>query len=212
MVRKDISPEEKLLSIIKEEDDNALRKKEEGIKNSAIFNRINKRVEDVKSLLKEKFSISSGVNIKKANSVFFTILLVLIIFLLTDFVNCRPSLKKIYDNASNLHPAPDKKRLITPLAPLPDYLEVCKKRDLFSPSATKSKLIEREVLSLSQLIKDLRLVGIYWGECPEAMIEHIKEKRTYFVKQGETIKDIKVKTILEDRVILEYNNEEMELM
>lgn len=212
MVKENISPEEKLLNIIKQEDNNTIKKREEGVKNSAIFNKINKVAGNVRSLLKEKFSISSGANIKKANSAFFVILLVLIIFLLIDFVNYRPSLKKIYDNVSNLHSAPVEKKLITLLEPFSDYLEICKKRDLFSPSAAKSELIETEVLNLSQLIKDLRLVGIYWGEYPEAMIEHIKEKKTYFVKQGQTIKNIKVKTILEDRVILKYNNEEMELM
>jgi type II secretory pathway component PulC len=44
------------------------------------------------------------------------------------------------------------------------------------------------------------------------MIEDKAAKKTYFLKTGDEIKGMKVKAILKDRVILQYGEEEMELM
>jgi type II secretory pathway component PulC len=56
------------------------------------------------------------------------------------------------------------------------------------------------------------LVGIAWSNDPEAMIEDGKNKRTFFVKRGQTLDDeVKVVTIFKDKVILTFKGKEFEL-
>ena len=55
-------------------------------------------------------------------------------------------------------------------------------------------------------------MGIYFSEEPEVIIEDKAEKKTYFLKEGENIKEIKVKSIRQDRVILESDGVDWELM
>ena len=61
-------------------------------------------------------------------------------------------------------------------------------------------------------MRGFKLVGISWGKEPIVMIESKYEKRTYFLKKGDSMGQFKIKDILEDRVILDYNEELIELM
>ena len=62
--------------------------------------------------------------------------------------------------------------------------------------------------------KDLKLVGISWGQSPKAMIRSKKEQNTYFLRQEQIIgiTGIEVKTIFKDKVIISYQGEEKELL
>lgn len=66
--------------------------------------------------------------------------------------------------------------------------------------------------ALSQLIEGLTLVGINRGAGPEAFIEDKTQSRTYFVKVGQTVRNLKVKSIGTDNsVVLELEGEEITL-
>jgi len=96
--------------------------------------------------------------------------------------------------------------------PLAFYAEQARKRDIFHPVTSAIKGIAGS--GLQALTKDLCLAGIYQpiGKPSEVMIEDKAAKKTYFLKEGDEIKGMKVKAILKDRVILQYGEEEMELM
>jgi len=65
---------------------------------------------------------------------------------------------------------------------------------------------------LSQLIEGLTLVGINRGAGPEAFIEDKAQNRTYFVKVGQMVRNLKVKSIGSDNsVVLELEGEEITL-
>ena len=65
---------------------------------------------------------------------------------------------------------------------------------------------------LSQLIEGLTLVGINRGAGPEAFIEDKAQNRTYFVKVGQSVRNLKVKSIGADNtVVLELDGEEITL-
>jgi len=65
---------------------------------------------------------------------------------------------------------------------------------------------------LSQLIEGLTLVGINRGAGPEAFIEDKAQNRTYFVKVGQMVRNLKVKSIGADNsVVLELEGEEITL-
>jgi type II secretory pathway component PulC len=93
--------------------------------------------------------------------------------------------------------------------PLKVYIEEVKKRDIFRPVQAAGTVAK---FSLQGLTKDLVLSGIYQGKYPEAIIEDKTTKKVYFLKEGDEVKGLKVKSILKDRVILQYGEEEVELL
>jgi len=63
------------------------------------------------------------------------------------------------------------------------------------------------------LLGDLRLVGISQGATAEsiAMIEQVSTRQTHFLKAGDRISQFTVQQILEDRVVLQYGTQTVEL-
>ncbi|MCM8792773.1 MAG: hypothetical protein NC826_06535 [Candidatus Omnitrophica bacterium] len=92
------------------------------------------------------------------------------------------------------------------------YLEKVSQRDIFNIEK-KAQIVttKSSTEAVQEALKSLKLVGISWSENPDAMIEDSRAMRTFFVKTGQTFGDFKVKAIFKDRVILLYNNEEIEL-
>ena len=66
--------------------------------------------------------------------------------------------------------------------------------------------------SLANKLSNYKVVGIAWLDLPESisvMIEDTKSNLTYFLREGEKLDDVIVKTIYTDRVVLSYENEEI---
>ena len=77
---------------------------------------------------------------------------------------------------------------------------------------TKSVETAPENRKIVLLTKTFKLVGIAWLDTIDSasvMIEDTDKNVTYFLKQGEKIGDIIVKTIYADGAVLGYENEEM---
>jgi hypothetical protein len=96
------------------------------------------------------------------------------------------------------------------------YLEKVRARDIFKmgmkkPSVTKETTNRGPSSRIMDATSQLKLVGISWSNDPDAMIEDAKAMRTFFVKRGQMIGEIKVQAILKDKVILSYGGEEIEL-
>ena len=95
-----------------------------------------------------------------------------------------------------------------------EYVKMSKRRDIFSReqrAAVGGSAVDDKPTD-PRIKTDLQLVGIYFSEAPEVIIEDKAEKKTYFLKEGDNIKGIKVKSIRQDRVILESNGMDWELM
>ena len=66
--------------------------------------------------------------------------------------------------------------------------------------------------SLASKLSKYKVVGIAWLDLPESisvMIEDMKTGMTYFLREGEKLDDVTIKTIYTDRVVLSYENEEI---
>ncbi|MGE5197080.1 MAG: hypothetical protein ACM3IL_01070 [Deltaproteobacteria bacterium] len=92
------------------------------------------------------------------------------------------------------------------------YIDKITQRNIFKMGAKKS-LEENAPPSskILELAQSLKLVGISWSNDPDAMIEDTKATRTFFVKKGQAIGELKVKDITKDKVILTYAGEDIEL-
>lgn len=95
-----------------------------------------------------------------------------------------------------------------------EYVEMTKKRDIFNrePRAAVEGPVVADKPAEQQNKANLQLVGIYFSEAPEVIIEDKVKKKTYFLKEGDHFEGIKVKSIRQDRVILESGGAEWELM
>lgn len=151
------------------------------------------------------------IDFKKVNRALWVIL-ILLILLAAYYVFKRPNLSKVTSAIFESGYQARGSKPIDTFKPLAFYAEQARKRDIFHPVTSAIKGIAGS--GLQALTKDLGLAGIYQpvGKPSEAMIEDKAAKKTYFLKTGDEIKGMKVKAILKDRVILQYGEEEMELM
>lgn len=100
---------------------------------------------------------------------------------------------------------------------LQDQLEPLRQQNPFTGITQQQILVEEAPAEpakpqLSQLIEGLILVGINRGAGPEAFIEDKTQSRTYFVKVGQSVRNLKVKSIGTDNsVVLELEGEEITL-
>ena len=92
------------------------------------------------------------------------------------------------------------------------YAEQIKKRDIFeSPLYKKENENPVPQTTVSDITRSLRLVGIVLDKNDEAIIEDLESRQTFFVHKGDHIKDAVVEEIQESKIILLYNNQRVEL-
>ncbi|HTZ11144.1 MAG TPA: hypothetical protein VMD04_02025 [Candidatus Margulisiibacteriota bacterium] len=96
------------------------------------------------------------------------------------------------------------------------YLEKARERDIFTmnkkPVSNEAGLPKVSAEKIAEATQNLRLVGISWSDDPDVMIEDTKIQRTFFLKKGQVLeKDIRLKAVFKDKVILSYAGEEIEL-
>ena len=207
-----ISPEERLFKVIREgrkSPSGRVRRFFANLKAGALVRQGSEKA--ASTALPIKFQ---EIDLKVINKIFMNILVISIIFGTYYMVSKRPSAAKIADVISGIKLQAIKRRSIETFKPLYFYTDEVKKRDIFRPVVKDIEEIKVKITKpkLQELAKDLTLVGIYIGRYPEVMIEVKTEEKTYFLKQGDEIKGMKIKEILKDRVILEYQGEEIELI
>lgn len=96
------------------------------------------------------------------------------------------------------------------------YLASVDRRNIFQPFEKEEiRTPSGEVIAtsaISKMIEKIKLVGISWFDSVDSasvMIEDTEKKMTYFLKKGEKIGSLIVKTIYADSVKLGYENEEI---
>ena len=94
------------------------------------------------------------------------------------------------------------------------YGSVIEKRDLFQAGLpTRGGPVANTSASTAEArFKDLTLVGIISGKNPQAIIEDKKDQKTYFLKTGESLGELRIEQILDEKVTLSYEGEQFDLM
>jgi hypothetical protein len=91
------------------------------------------------------------------------------------------------------------------------YLRPVNERNIFRPYVAKPVAKRAAAQDLAHRMSKYKLVGIAWLDLPETatiMIEDPRKKDTFFLKQGEQLEGVTVKTIYTDRVVFSHENEE----
>ncbi len=95
------------------------------------------------------------------------------------------------------------------------YLAGVNDRNIFQPFVVSDKQVGHMLAKNRKILQktaNLRLVGIAWLDTVDSasvMIEDTEKGKTYFLKKGQKIGDIIVKTIYADSAVLGYEDEEM---
>ncbi len=156
------------------------------------------------------------LDIKLVNNALLLLAALLTLYFITDFSGSYRKLKRMPSLQIRVQQAASAKeqQVSTLLRTTAYYSEVARKRDIFKIGARptdKSRAVRAPSDRLKEAIKNFRLVGISWSNDPDVMIEDTKFKRTYFLKRGQTMDNgVKLRAILKDKVILSYENEEIE--
>jgi hypothetical protein len=89
------------------------------------------------------------------------------------------------------------------------YLKDISGRSIFAASSG----VEAEKFSqrLDIEIKDVNLVGILWGENPQAIVEDKKTQNTYYLTKGQYLGEFQVEALQEGKIILNYKGNKYEL-
>ena len=214
MAEQRSTPEEKLLKLIEKEDGNEpvlLKRKRKiflGFNNFwfSIKKRISRGVGGLKSGIREP-------NLKILNKVLLVISICLLGFSVMDFVLNHPDIKDAYDQGNYVLPDSQTEGVISEKRPFLHYLEMVQRRNIFSPIELKQEeKPEVQAEQLQKMASNFGLVGISWDEEPIAMIEDKTEKRTYFLRKGDKIKEFNIDDIFESKVILSFEGKIIELI
>jgi len=66
-------------------------------------------------------------------------------------------------------------------------------------------------VNLEALTKGYKLVGIFWSDAPQAMIESVLDGRTNLVSENETLGEFTIRKILPNKVVIGKDDKEWEL-
>ncbi len=95
--------------------------------------------------------------------------------------------------------------------PFESYLEGIRGREIFKRAAIVADA-EQPLANLEEnMLKDIALIGVISDENPQAILENKKAQKTFYLRKGQMIEDFKVYDIEEGRVILEREGQMYEL-
>ena len=149
------------------------------------------------------------IDLPKINNVLLGCLVILVILAVVMFSNKRQlSLQKLSELPSDTVSSV-RNETVEPYPPVNVYLQQVRKRNVFRPGTAENIALGG---SMPVTDKDFVLSGIYIGPVPQAIITVQSEQKAYFLKEGDVINGYTVKTILRNKVILERDDEEIELL
>lgn len=93
--------------------------------------------------------------------------------------------------------------------PLEEYLQSVSGRQIFGAAA--SSAANPASGASADLVKDINLVGIIAGDNPQAIIEDKKAQKTYYLNKGQLIGEMQLEDIQEGKIILNFNGQRFEL-
>ncbi|MDD5653252.1 MAG: type II secretion system protein N [Candidatus Omnitrophica bacterium] len=202
-MKDNISPEEKLLRLIKGDKKAPVEKKEEPaakILPAALKPKIN-----------PQFNNFIFFTLKKLKIILFVISLV---YLAVTFIYPYFSSKKINLPAVSAQSFKEEAIAVSKKEkkPFEYYLKDVQGRQVFgSFSETQEGPGAAAVAAEADSIKDINLLGVVMGDNPQAIIEDKKSQKTVYVNRGQFIGQFQVEDIREGKVILNYKGQRYEL-
>ncbi len=169
------------------------------------------RVYFLKDWFKRRFqgSAHQGFNVKIISNVLGICIFVLTIYFMSNLLASFINLKKVGNLLLEVKKEDSSLALpgeaFVSKKTVSYFLEKIRQRDIFRMGQNKS--VDAGVASrgpssrIIEATQHLKLVGISWSEDPDAMIEDTLALRTFFVKRGGLVGEVKVQAIYKDKLI-----------
>ena len=207
--KDNITPEERLLKIIESP----------GIQKAKVYLGAKVKAIDIKSIVKQlkgfKFdkNFIKKIDLRLANKIVACLCGFMTLFLVFDFFKVNSNLRSRFEKTlqASKSTITEEKKVAFPGVNIEEILTQAKRRNVFTFLAAPSKAEVSLSPDIAAIIANLKLVGIIWSSNPQAMIENTREQRTFLLSQGEQIGQMKVKRILQDKIIIEVEGQEQEL-
>jgi type II secretory pathway component PulC len=217
--RDDLSPEEKLLRLIrrsskkssKEKQPNQIAspkaQKEEGVSHSPASASINIPKKEIKFI----FTGIKSINFVLINRIIIAVVVVVLALFSLYLFFISPDTFESSSLIKSQHKKISLKEKKT--KPYSEYQQEIAKRRLFQsgPQEPQAKKVIPGGAAFNDLVKDLHLLGIVSADKPQAIIEDRRSQKTFFLYIGDYVGEIKVEAISSDKVVLEYKGETISL-
>lgn len=220
-MQRDISPEEKLLSIIKGKqarpDSDKAPMPEAKNPRAGMVDAPGKKLDDfICKVLKNDFfknSIFDPGTLRVFNKYMVIALVIIASYFILDMLLVKPA-----RNAASVISIVSSSRMPVPIT------EKAMPIETKNYSYHSGKIAEKNIFSgsaygqgdspdgaASDDAANIKLVGIVPGENPQAIIEDTKNQKTYYLIKNQSVNDINVEDVSEGKVILEYRGKRMTL-
>ncbi|MFH0877445.1 MAG: hypothetical protein V1863_04390 [Candidatus Omnitrophota bacterium] len=203
-----LTPEEKLLRIIESPPG-----KVHPLRSKKRLPELKFSLKQLKSQYKER--AKAFLNLKTANGALTFVSGAVTVFLAIDFWIGLPRASALQHLEATAKKQDIGSLTMENLDPVTLYLQEITQRNIFAlvesdqPGMTEAAAAQAVVKTLNE---SLRVVGIIWSDAaPQVIMEDIQEGRTHLLNRGAKIREARVKDILKDRVILSYDNQDIEL-
>lgn len=227
MANEKISPEERLFNIIRDQKNQKDGKKSHAAPDflRALLNVFKLRAKSLWRLVPAgRFSALAfdihDIDVKALNKILTAILAFITAAALFNIIDNKLDITKISKGiAGASRQGPDRKSGIELFKPFDFYSNLLRKRNIFIASSDKEAQIgvsqrSAQAPAVAEILKEIKLKGIAWGKYPKVIIKNEKEDKVYFLTEGQMIGStgIEIKVILKHKVIIRYNDEELELI
>lgn len=211
-MKKDMSPEERLLALIKNKDK---KTGEPAAENQAAKTPPTLQTESTKKYVHlsntfraylSKINIFEPAVLKSINKYLVIMSVLLTVYFIADLLfvkpyrNVMPAIQAMPEPRKNALQA--KKETPLEVKDYSQYSQAISGKNIFGQPAGGESGPSREINVLEDASNNIGLVGIVAGTNPLAIIEDKKNQKTYYLSRGESFNGYTVEEILEDRVIL----------
>ena len=220
MVKKDISPEEKLLSLIKGKNKkDTIVTTPQAPKEASVQTVMSKADERLDGMLKSelfKNKLFAPSTLKNVNRYLVVILGVTILYFVMDLIFARPyknvqSLisKANAPQAQNEKKSPVEPKNITVVKDYSSYSRSVPGKTVFGQS--QGGPVTPEDVGSTDISEQVGLVGIIAGDNPQAILEDKKAQKTYYLNKGQSFNGYVVEEISENKVVLDCEGKKISL-
>lgn len=208
-MRDNISPEEKLLRLIRGQKKSGIPALAEGSLDALVPVKIQGSIIGQKRVFKFERYLPQF----NANTLILTGLVISFLYLLSAFAYPLFVAKKTiflqekpFDQITESEEAAKQDEV----KPYDFYAQGIESKQIFRASSARLTQ-ESSVTVGANLIKDINLLGVISGASPQAIIEDKKSEKTYYVTNGQMIGEFQVEDIGDGKIILNYSGQKFEL-
>ena len=214
---KNTSPEERLLSLIKNKNKKAKEPAPPQVPQEArlesVVSKADARLDGMLKSELFKNKIFEPSTLKNVNKYLVVILGILVLYFIIDLIFARPYksvqtlvAKSILEQNPNASPVETKNTAI--VKDYSSYSGAIPGRAVFGQGGTAAP---EDVGPAGNIADQIGLVGIVAGDNPQAIIEDKKAQKTYYLNKGQSFNGYLVEEISEGKVILDHEGQKISL-